>query len=258
MRKTILISSFFLVLALSSSRGETGESIPILAYHRFGPVVADSMTVTTAALESHLQWIQDHGYRVIPLRDLVLRYFKAGAPPPARSLAITVDDGHISVYTDLFPLAKKYRIPLTLFLYPSAISNASYAMKWDQLREMKGSGLVDFQSHTYWHPNFKKEKARLSPEEYEKFVNIQLQKSKVKLERELEKQVDLLAWPFGIYDPWLMAKAEAAPYAAAFTIERRPASPTDLRMALPRYLITDADRGQAFEEIFTPFFRKDP
>jgi peptidoglycan/xylan/chitin deacetylase (PgdA/CDA1 family) len=258
MRKTIWISLFFLVFALSSTRGETGESIPILAYHRFGPVVADSMTVTTEVFASQLQWIQDHGYQVIPLRELILRYFKAGSPPPPHSLAITVDDGHISVYTDLFPLAKKYRIPVTLFLYPSAISNASYAMKWNQLREMKESGLVDFQSHTYWHPNFKKEKARLSPEEYERFVNIQLRKSKGKLESELGKQVDLLAWPFGIYDPWLMAKAEAVPYAAAFTIERRPASATDPRMALPRYLMTDADRGQAFEKIFTPFFRKDP
>lgn len=258
MRKTVFISLSLLVLAFSSSRGETADSIPILAYHRFGPVVSDGMTVTTAAFESHLKWIQDHGYKVIPLRELVHRYFKAGSPPPAHSLVITVDDGHISVFTDLFPLAKKYRIPVTLFLYPSAISNASYAMKWGQLREMKKSGLVDFHSHTYWHPNFKKERERLPREEYEKFVIFQLQKSKTKLERELNIQVDLLAWPFGIYDPWLMAKAEEVPYAAAFTIERRPASTADPRMALPRYLLTDADRGQGFERILNPFSRKDP
>jgi len=33
-------------------------------------------------------------------------------------------------------------------------------------------------------------------------------------------KVDLLAWPFGIFDPWLMAKAAEAGYTAAFTIER--------------------------------------
>lgn len=258
MRKTVFISLSFLVLAVTSAGGETGGSIPILAYHRFGPVVADSMTIPTKVFESHLKWIQDHDYKVLPLRELIHRYFKAGFSPPAHSLVITVDDGHISAFTDLFPLAKKYRVPVTLFLYPSAISNASYAMKWDQLREMKESGLIDFHSHTYWHPNFKKEKERLSPKEYETFVNFQLRKSKAKLERELGIQVDLLAWPFGIYDPWLMAKAKEATYAAAFTIERRHASAFDPLMALPRYLLTHADRGPAFAKIITGFPRKDP
>ncbi len=258
MRKTVFISLSLLVLASSSSRGETADSIPILAYHRFGPVVSDGMTVTTAAFESHLKWIQDHGYKVIPLRELVHRYLKAGFPPPAHSLVITVDDGHISVFTDLFPLAKKYRVPVTLFLYPSAISNASYAMKWDQLREMKESGLVDFHSHTYWHPNFKKEKKRLSPEEYENFVNFQLHKSKAKLDHELGIQVDLLAWPFGIYDPWLMAKAKQAAYTAAFSIERRHAFAADPLMALPRYILTPVDRGPAFAKVIHGFSRKDP
>jgi peptidoglycan/xylan/chitin deacetylase (PgdA/CDA1 family) len=257
-KKSIFISLFFLVLAFSSPPGETGVSIPILAYHRLGPVVADSMTIPTEVFESHLKWIQENGYKVLPLRELIHRYFKAGFSPPAHSLVITVDDGHISAFTDLFPLVKKYRVPVTLFLYPSAISNASYAMKWDQLREMKESGLVDFHSHTYWHPNFKKEKKRLSPEEYEKFVNFQLQKSKAKLEHELGIQVDLLAWPFGIYDPWLMAKAKQAAYTAAFSIERRQASAADPLMALPRYLLTPVDRGPAFARVINGFSRKDP
>ena len=85
----------------------------------------------------------------------------------------------------MLPLVKKYRIPVTLFIYPSAISNASYAMTWDQLREIKKTGLFDIQGHTYWHPNFRKERKRLSPEEYEKFVDMQLIKSKERLEKEL-------------------------------------------------------------------------
>jgi peptidoglycan/xylan/chitin deacetylase (PgdA/CDA1 family) len=149
----------------------------------------------------------------------------------------------------MLPLMKKYRIPATLFLYPSAISNASYAMTWEQLGEIKDTGLFDFQSHSYWHPNFKKEKERLNPAEYERFVEMQLKKSKETLEKRLNVKVDMLAWPFGIYDGWLMTKATDAGYAAAFTIERHPARPSDYRMALPRFLLTDADRGKAFEGI---------
>jgi peptidoglycan/xylan/chitin deacetylase (PgdA/CDA1 family) len=225
------------------------ESIPILLYHRFGPVVADSMTMPISVFESHLQFLHDNEYKVIAIRELVDNYFKHGIPPNPRSVAITVDDGHISVYSEMFPLIKKYRIPVTLFLYPSAISNASYTMNWEQLRKMKDTGLFDFQSHSYWHPNFKKEKEKLKLAEYEKFVEMQLKKSKETLEKNLISRVDMLAWPFGIYDGWLMAKAIEAGYGAAFTIDRRQAILSDQMMALPRFLLTSKDRGKVFARI---------
>lgn len=223
--------------------------VPILLYHRFGPVVADSMTVTTNVFESNLKYLRDNSYKVIPLRQLLDYYLKKGPPPPPRSVVITAEDGHRSVYTDMFPLIKKYRIPVTLFLYPSAISNAPYAMTWEQLREMKKTGLFDFQSHSYWHPNFKKDKRRLKPAEYEKFVEMQFKKSKEKLEKELVVKVDMMAWPFGIYDDELIDKAIEAGYVAAFTMERHHASSSDNIMTLPRYLMTNAGRGKAFERI---------
>src|SRR4030066_1575120 len=75
-----------------------GGSIPVLLYHRFGPVVADSMTMPTSVFESHQQFLHDNEYKVIAIRELVDNYFKHGIPPNPRSVAITVDDGHISVY----------------------------------------------------------------------------------------------------------------------------------------------------------------
>ncbi|MEW6067929.1 MAG: polysaccharide deacetylase family protein [Nitrospirota bacterium] len=240
-----LLVLFFLVLPCQAK----GESIPILLYHRFGPVVADSMTVTTSVFESHLQCLKDNGYKVIPLKQLVNYYQGEGKPLPQRSVVITVDDGHKSVYTEMFPLIKKYHVPVTLFLYPSVISNASYAMTWEQLQEMKKTGLFDFQSHTYWHPNFKKDKKKLNQDEYNKFVKMQLKKSKERLEKELNVKIDMLAWPFGIYDDLLIADAKGAGYVACFTIRRSHTVPSDNIMALPRYLMTNADKGKAFERL---------
>jgi peptidoglycan/xylan/chitin deacetylase (PgdA/CDA1 family) len=248
-----LFLSFMLLLpegeALAKKEIPPGGSIPILLYHRFGPAVADSMTMPTSIFESHLQFLHDNAYKIITIRELVDNHFKHGIPPTPRSVAITVDDGHISVYSDMLPLIKKYRIPVTLFLYPSAISNASYAMNWEQLRKMKDTGLFDFQSHSYWHPNFKKEKEKLTSAEYEKFVEMQLRKSRETLEKNLKSRVDMLAWPFGIYDGWLMAKAIEAGYGAAFTIDRRHAIPSDQMTALPRFLLTSTDRGKIFAGI---------
>jgi peptidoglycan/xylan/chitin deacetylase (PgdA/CDA1 family) len=227
----------------------SGPGVPILLYHRLGPVAADSMTVRTAVFESHLDFLQANGFKVIGLKDLVARFHGHGPPLDGRAVVLAADDGHRSVYTEAFPLLRKYGVPMTLFIYPSAISNAAYAMTWEQLRELKASGLCDIQSHTYWHPNFNTERARLSREEFENLVRHQLVRSRLKLEKELGGTVDLLAWPFGIYDSWLMRRAEEAGYAAAFSIERRPATPRDPPMALPRFLLGDRDHGKRFEAI---------
>jgi peptidoglycan/xylan/chitin deacetylase (PgdA/CDA1 family) len=206
------------------------------------------MTVTTAVFESQLKYLCHHGYVVIRLRQLVEACLGKGPPLPANSVVITADDGHRSVYTDMFPLLKQYRAPATLFIYPSAISNATYAATWEQLKEMKGSGWIELQSHTFWHPNFKKDRERLSPSEYERFVEMQLKKSKEKLEHELEIRVDMLAWPFGICSDELINKALEAGYATTLTMERHHASTAQRIRALPRYLITDSNKG-GFEKI---------
>jgi len=195
--------------------------VPILIYHRFDPTAAGPTTITPRDFESHLSYLAENGYRVIRLRELVDVLLGHAPAPAPRSVVITVDDGHRSVYTEMFPVVKKARIPVTLFIYPSAISHAGYALSWAQLRELNASGLFDVQSHTYWHPNFKIQRRRLDPQKYEEFVAFQLTQSKLTLERMLGCRVDLLAWPFGIYDDELTQMANHAGYVAAFTIERR-------------------------------------
>lgn len=223
--------------------------VPILLYHRFGATVADGMTIKTSVFEAQMKYLHDNGYKVIPLRRLV-EYYQGKAPAPApKSVVIVEDDAHKSVYTDMLPIIRRYRFPVTVFTYPSAISNAKYAMTWNQLRELKKTGLFDIQSHTYWHPNFKKERRKLSPAEYEKVVTTQLQKSKSKLESELGGRIDMLAWPFGIYDDYLLKKAAAAGYVTTFTIERRHVTQKDSIMKLPRYLLINADSGKAFAQL---------
>ena len=228
---------------------QSHSGVSILAYHRFGPTVADSMTVTTPVLEQQLAWLTQHDCRILPLRTFVDGLRKNERSGVSCAVVITVDDGHRTVYTELFPLVRKYGFPITLFIYPSAISNASYAMTWEQIAEMAGTGLVDIQSHTYWHPNFRTEKARLSPGDYDAFVRTQLLRSQKVLAEHSRGAVDMLAWPFGIYDAALERAAQDAGYVAAFSIERRSACSDDDILALPRYLMNDLDRGARFAAI---------
>ena len=226
----------------------------ILLYHRFGPVVHDEMTVRTATFRGQLEYLKQHGYPIVPLRTVVSYVLGKGPAPPAHSVVITVDDGHASVFTEMLPIVREYKMPVTLFIYPSAISNASYAMKWDQLAALYRTGLFDIQSHTYWHPNFKTERKRLSPDAYQSFVTMQFAKPRAVLKSKLGVDADMLAWPFGIYDDELIAKAHEAGYASAFTLDRRPVTPRERIMALPRYLVLDSDSGARFASMLPKTF----
>jgi peptidoglycan/xylan/chitin deacetylase (PgdA/CDA1 family) len=240
------------LLACSKSLlADTTVAVPVLCYHRFGPTVADSMTVTTAVFESHLKYLHENGFTVIPLQTLMDYQLGKAPAPPSRSVVITVDDGHRSVYEEMLPLVRRYNIPVTLFIYPSAISNshAPYAMSWEQLHTLVDTGLFTIQSHTYWHPNFKQEKRRLDPVAYDKFVVTQLQKSKAVLEKRFGSSITALAWPFGIYDDALLQQAQAAGYLTAFSIDGRQVHKGDPLLALPRYLMSNANQGRAFEQL---------
>lgn len=240
--------SLLLLQSLPSFAAESFR-VPILLYHRFGPTVADGMTITTPVFESHMKYLKDNGYTVIPLRQLVDHYLGKGPAPKPKSVVIVQDDAHKSVYSDMYPIVRRYGYPVTIFAYPSAVSNAKYALTWEQLRELKKSGLFDIQSHTYWHPNFKRERKKLSGPALDQLVLTQLRKSKARLQTELGGNVDMLAWPFGIFDDYLINKAGEAGYIATFTIERRHATSSDRPMRLPRYLLVNADSGKAFAQL---------
>ena len=236
--------------AAPHAREQRGASAPlsvsILVYHRFGPAVADAMTVRTSTLRWQLRYLEEHGHKVVPLRAVVAQLRGLGPPVPPGSVAITVDDGHRSIFTEMLPVVRERGIPVTLFLYPSAISNASYALTWEQLAALQGTRLFDVQSHSYWHPNFKVEKRRLAPAAYADFVRTQLTRSRTAIERRLGGPVDLIAWPFGIYDDELMGIAEREGFVAGFTIDRRIVTSSEATLALPRFLVTDTAQGAAF------------
>jgi len=222
------------------SAAQAANSVSILCYHRFGETVADSMTTRTTVFEQQLATLKQEGYSFISLNDAI-EGLRGNKPLAAKSVVITVDDGHKTVYSDLLPIIRRDHLPVTLFIYPSAISNASYAMTWEQLHELAETPGVDIQAHTYWHPNFKVEKKRLSPEDYQKFVETQLTKSRSQLKKKLGVDATYMAWPFGIYDDELKAYASKAGYSVALALDGRNATTKDSLLSLPRYLIVDAN-----------------
>ena len=156
------------------------------------------MTVRTATFRWQLDYLKQHHYPIIPLRALISYLRGQGPPPPPRSVVITADDGHESVFTDMLPVVREYHVPVTLFIYPSAISER---LVRDDLGAARRSCIARvcsiIQSHTYWHPNFKTEKRRLSPTAYRTFAYDAIRQDRGPCSTDkLGVEADLVAWPF--------------------------------------------------------------
>lgn len=242
-----LLVLFF--ISCSIAVADNAVSVPILVYHVLNPTVPSSMTITPEKFESQIKWLKDNGYTVVPLKQVVSYLQGNKVTLPAKPIVITADDGWKSDYTYMYPIARKYHIPITLFIYPSTISKGKNALTWEQVKELMNTGLFDIEDHTFSHPNFKQEKKHMSPETYEKFVHRELFDSKKILEDKLGTKINFIAWPFGIYDNYLEQQAAKAGYTMAFSIDFRNAARIYRPMAQPRYMIVDSQNIAMFANI---------
>ncbi|QLH43990.1 MAG: polysaccharide deacetylase family protein [Coxiellaceae bacterium] len=250
MHKFFLKICLFIFLIHSSvAFAEEPISVPVLVYHVLNPKITSNITITPETFESQVKWLKDNGYTVIPLQELVSYLQGKNVALPAKPVVITADDGWRSDYTYMYPIVRKYNIPVTLFIYPGTISKGKNAMTWDQLEELQKTGLFDIQSHTYTHPNFRQSKKRMSANAYENLVHKELFYSKKVLEDKLGTNISLLAWPFGIYDRYLEQEAVKAGYTMAFTIDARNASRIYRPTAQPRYMIVTSQDMEMFAAI---------
>lgn len=246
-RKWVNLLIFILTCLIAGQAiAEKSQNIPILCYHNLNPTKKGSMNLTPQRFEEQMIWLKEHGYTIVPLQDVVAYLQGKRDSLPQKPVVITADDGWQSVYDYMFPIAKKHQFPITLFIYPETISHGKNAMTWEELKELQATGLFDVQSHTYWHPNFKQEKKRLSVEAYDKFVKRQLIESKRVLEDKMAKKITLLAWPFGVYNTYLEQQAAAAGYEMAFTIDYKRANRSFAPMAMPRFMIIDSQSMKTF------------
>jgi peptidoglycan/xylan/chitin deacetylase (PgdA/CDA1 family) len=173
-----------------------------------------------------------------------MTYLRTGSPkPPKGAVVITIDDGHRSVLREALPLVREFKVPVTLFIYPSAISNASYAMTWEDLQTLRQTGLFEVQSHTYWHPNFRTEQRRLAPAQYRAFAVKQLAQPRTVLERKLGANADLVAWPFGVYTDEAIVIAREVGYTGGFTLGQRCVTAHEDLMTVPRFLVVEVSRA---------------
>src|SRR5436305_4028599 len=107
-------------------------------------------TATPEQFREELDYLEQHNYHVIALADLVDTLKGRRASLPAKAVVITVDDGWLCSYTEIFPELRRRGMPWTLFVYPHIVGRGTHTVTWNQIAEMSRAG-VDVESHTYSH-----------------------------------------------------------------------------------------------------------
>lgn len=216
-------------------------TVPVLMYHHVNPNKGDMITVTPDVFEAQMRHIRDSGIRTLSLDEL-LGFIEGRLHLKEKSVAVTFDDGYLDNFLYAFPVMKAYNIKAAVFIVSNwadgaskgpdgegltggfrknppthreskaLIENGLYGrvlMGWEMIKEMHGSGMVDFHSHTMTH----RKCDSLSREDLQK----ELKGSKDELEKRLGVPCDYLCWPKGRFSEAALEIAKDAGYRGVFT-----------------------------------------
>lgn len=207
--------------------------VPIIMYHYFQPKASadDKLCVSPETFDKQMRFLKEHQYNVITLEEVGKLVAQKKKIPP-KTIAITMDDGYKSNYIYAFPVLKKYNLPATIFLIYDEIDRPQNdRLNWDEINEMKASGLITFGSHT------------LGPEP---LINIksdeelkrQIFDSKKFLESKLGYTVNTFSYPEGFFTDKIKKIVMDAGYSLAVTTLPSGRSPSDDIFALKRLRIS--------------------
>src|SRR5438046_8796384 len=217
----------------------------IFCYHRLVDKIRYPGTeITPAAFEAEMKELKDRGITVISMQDF-LAWKRGEKNIPPRSAVITFDDGWKSQYEVAWSIMKKFGYPFTLFIYTEGVRGGHFgggeAITWEQLAEMRDAG-VDLQAHTETHQDLRKPydkvaKKKLSPPEYEQWLQNEVGRCKETLEQRLGIKVNCFAVPYGFYNQHVKDVAKNAGYEAVFTVYGQQITFRSTMDSLGRYLI---------------------
>jgi peptidoglycan/xylan/chitin deacetylase (PgdA/CDA1 family) len=208
-------------------------------------------TATPEQFTAQLDYLQENGYHVIALADLV--DFLAGRKGslPERAVVITMDDGWACAYSQALPELQRRKMPFTVFVYPNIVGHGAHAMTWEQLRALSAAGAT-IGSHTMTHPFLTLKNNTVAAADYASFLRHELLDSRTMIEEKLGSPVRFLSYPYGDYDERVLEGLREYGYAAAVTTERGLISRSTPLDRLKRYLVHNDTDLEEFKTFLIP------
>ena len=156
-------------------------------YHRFDENKYPSTNIRMEVFKEHLEEIKNLNLEFISFQ----KFEKiVNNKIDKNYLLLTIDDAFSSFYLNAWPIIKKNKIPIILFVSTREVGKYGY-MTWDQIREIAASDLVTIGNHSHSHEyliDWDKKKIREDLEIAIKIFN-----------KELGYSPNLFSYPFGEY-----------------------------------------------------------
>lgn len=170
---------------------EAVVNIPILMYHgvldkAYGAV---ELFVKVSEFEEQMKYLKENNFTPIFLSEI------EDAPKYDKPILITFDDGYKDVYTNAYPILKKYNLKANLYIITDWVGGEVY-VNWDDVKTLDASNIMEIGSHTRTHKNL----GKLNESE----VEYELKGSKEILEKNLNKKINTIAYPYGGHNKMVM------------------------------------------------------
>jgi peptidoglycan/xylan/chitin deacetylase (PgdA/CDA1 family) len=189
-------------------------------------------TVAPTEFAAQLDYFQGRGFHTVTFKQVVA-FFEEGIPLPPNPILLTFDDGWLDHYTVAFPELRK-RGMVGNFFVPTQYADVGgeLLMNWEQVLEMDRAGM-EFGGHTITHADLTG--LNLGQAQFE------LSSSKAKMEAKLGHPTYALSYPFGAFNPYVVAETRSAGYRAALILCCGYAQSADALLTMPRIRISYDD-----------------
>ena len=211
----------------------TATGIPVLNYHQVEPKDGNPLTLWPEQFEAQMEYLAAEGYTTITI-DEMMDALENGTSLPEKSVIITFDDGYADNYEYVYPILKKYGFKATIFLIYDFTNAYPNYLTWDQVAEMKASGLIHFERHTMTHANL----AELTSVDE---LRHEIADSHDLLSEKLGYDMHYIAYPGGRVNEEIERITSAAGYRGGFTVHYGLSTPAEGRYQMDRIPIFGAN-----------------
>jgi len=192
------------------------QTVPVLCYRGFVSGQERAMHIRAETFQRQMGFLQEHGYRVVGLADLLaFLHYQRGLPENA--VVITVDGVNRSVYEIAYPILRRFEYPAALFVAVEAIGAYDGALNWDQIREMKASGW-EIGVHASTQFDLSSPCDSVIDSENRMIIRSALSKSKQVLDEKLNQDTMALAFPYTRVTPGILHLAQSLGYRLGMTV----------------------------------------
>lgn len=200
MRGSFLLAALAtLVIACTRTPAAAADNAVIFMYHHVDSTTPRSTSVTPAQFLEQVELLEEGGYSVIPLID-VLEALESGADLPDKSVALTFDDAYESILHEAMPVLRARNWPFTVFVSTEAVDQGFNGyLNWEQLRELGRNG-ASIGNHSVSHAHLVRKLEGESTGDWFRRVGSEIDQAQARLKAELgDWLIPAFAYPYGEY-----------------------------------------------------------